>query len=145
MRTRTGEWYEVVVAYEKLGEDGLAKKTKDTVVVEAASLGDAEERVLEEFASSSIGETKCIKAGLANYKEIFFADDGDIFYKAKVNFITLCEGSGKEKKTANYYLTNASSIENARRNIVEVFNGTMIDYVIATIGESGIIEVYEQK
>jgi hypothetical protein len=144
MRTKTGEWYEVVVAYEKLGEDGLAKKTKDTVVVEAASLGDAEERVLEEFASSSIGETKCIKAGLANYKEIFFSDEGDIFYKAKVNFITLCEGSGK-KKTANYYLTNASSIENARRNIVDVFNGTMIDYVIATIGESGIIDVYEQK
>lgn len=145
MRTRTGEWYEVVVAYEKLGEDGLAKKSKDMVVVEAASLGDAEERVLEEFASASTGETKCIKAGLANYKEIFFADDGDIFYKAKVNFITLDECSRKEKKTANNYLTNASSIEKARRNIDEVLGGTMIDYVIATLGESGIIEVYEKK
>lgn len=145
MRTRTGEWYEVVVAYEKMGEDGLVKKTKETVVVEAASLGDAETRVLEETAPMSAGETKCIKAGLANYKEIFFADEGDIFYKAKVNFITIDEYTDKEKKTANYYLTNASSIENARRNIVEVFNGTMIDYVIANLGESSIVDVYEKE
>lgn len=144
MRQKSGKYFEVVVAFEKMGEDGLTKKTKETVVVEAFSIGEAEKRALEEYAPMATGEAECVKAGLASYKEIFFADEGDIFYKAKVALITYSETSGKEKRTNVYYLTNAPSIEAARKNIVEAYKDSAADYVIANIGESKVVEVYEK-
>lgn len=145
MRQKSGKFFEVVVAFEKMGEDGLTKKTKETVVVEAFSLGEAEQRALEEYAPLAVGAPECVKAGLAPYKEIFFADEGDIFYKAKVALITINETTDKEKRTNVYYLTNAATIESARKNIVEAYNGSMQDYVIASIAESKVLEVYEKK
>ena len=144
MRQKSGKYFEVVVAFEKMGEDGLTKKTKETVVVEAFSLGEAETMALEEYASVATGAPECVKAGLASYKEIFFADEGDIFYKAKVALISYSETSGKEKRTNVYYLTNAPSIEAARKNIVEAYKDSAADYVIANIGESKVVEVYEK-
>lgn len=145
MRQKSGKYFEVVVAFEKMGEDGMTKKTKETVVVEAFNLAEAEMRALEEYAPLATGAPECVKAGLASYKEIFFADEGDIFYKAKVAIITLNEVTKKEKRTNVYYLTNAHTIEAARKNIVEAYNGSLQDYVIANIGESKVVEVYEKK
>lgn len=145
MRTKSGKYFEVVVAFEKMCDDGLAKKTKETVVVEAFSIGEAEKRALEEYAPLATGAPECVKAGLASYKEIMFADHGEIFYKVKVAIITINESTDKEKRTNIYYLTNADSIEAARQNIVEAYKGTVMDYVIANIGESKIVEVYEAK
>ena len=84
MRQKSGKYFEVVVAFEKMGEDGLTHRTKETVVVEAFNLSEAEQRALEEYAPLAVGAPECVKAGLASYKEIFFADEGDIFYKARV-------------------------------------------------------------
>lgn len=145
MRQKSGKYFEVVVAFEKMGEDGMTKKTKETVVVEAFNLAEAERRALEEYEPLATGAPECVKAGLASYKEIFFADEGDIFYKAKVALITLNEVTNKEKRTNVYYLTNAHTIEAARKNIVEAYNGSLQDYVIANIGESKVVEVYEKK
>ena len=145
MRQKSGKFFEVVVAYEKINEDGLTKNVRETVVAEAFTCGEAENRALEETASMSYGEVDCQKVGIAPYKEIFFADDGDIFYKTRVSLITFDEVSGKEKRTNVYHLTNANTIEAARKNIVEAYNGTTIDYVIASISETKITEVYEKK
>ena len=144
MRQKSGKYFEVVVAFEKMGEDGLTHRTKETVVVEAFNLSEAEQRALEEYAPLAVGAPECVKAGLASYKEIFFADEGDIFYKAKVALITLSDTTGKEKRTNVYYLTNAPSIEAARKNIVEAYKDSAADYVIANIGESKVVEVYEK-
>lgn len=144
MRQKSGKYFEVVVAYEKMGEDGLCRKTKETVVVEAFTCSDAEKRALEETAPLASGECECVKVGLASYKEIFFAEEGDVFYKVRVSLITINEVSNKEKRTNVYYLTNASTIEGARKNVVEAYNGSMQDYVIASISETKITEVYEK-
>ena len=145
MRQKSGKYFEVVVSFEKTGEDGLDKKVKETVVVEAFNLAQAEERAIEEYTPLAIGAPECVKAGVAPYKEIFFADEGEIFYKAKVALITINESNDKEKRTNVYYLTNASSIEDARKNIVEAYKGSTQDYVIASISESKVVEVYEKK
>ena len=145
MRQKSGKYFEVVVDFEKMCEDGLTKKTKETVVVEAFNLSEAEQRALEEYTPIAVGAPECIKAGLASYKEIFFADEGDIFYKARVALITISETTDKEKRTNVYYLTNAPTIESARQNIVEAYRGSAADYVIANLGETKIVEVYEKK
>lgn len=145
MRQKSGKYFEVVVQYDKVFEDGLVKTTKDVVVVEAVTCADAERRALEEIAPLCAGEADCVKVALATYKEIFFADEGDIFYKSRVVIITMDEYTNKEKRTNIYYLTNATSIEEARKNIVAAYANSVQDYVIASLSETKVIDVYEKK
>ena len=42
MRSRTANWYETTVRYEKTMEDGMQKKISELYVVDAVSFGDAE-------------------------------------------------------------------------------------------------------
>ena len=83
----------------------------------------------------------------APFKEIFFSDDemADKWYKAKLQFITIDEHTEKEKRTKVTYLVQAGSFEGARKNIDEVMGGTMIDYVISSVSETNIMDVFEYK
>ena len=83
----------------------------------------------------------------ASYKEIFFSDEGtaDHWYKAKVQFITIDEKTEKEKRTNVYYLVQASTIHQAVKNIDEVMGSTMIDYAIAAVSETTIMDVFEYQ
>ena len=67
------------------------------------------------------------------------------WYKAKLHFITIDEKTEKEKKSVVNYLVEGCSLESARENIDEVMKGTMIDYRIAGVNETNIIDVFECK
>ena len=145
MRSRTAIWFLCKIRYEKVTEDGLQKKVTELYVVDALSFTEAEERIMEEMATYISGEFEVWEIDRAVYKEIFFSDDdmADKWYKAKLKFITIDERTAKEKKTTVYYLVQAGSFEGARRNIVEVMGGTMIDYVIDTVSETAVMDVFE--
>ena len=145
MRSRTAEWFECKIRYEKVMEDGLQKKVTETYVVDALSFSEAEERIIEEMSSYISGEFNVTDIKKANYKEIFFAnqDAADKWYKAKLQFVTIDEKTAKESRTNIYYLVNAGSFNGAVKNIDEVMGGTMIDYVIAAMSETTIMDVFE--
>ena len=65
------------------------------------------------------------------------------WYKSKVAFITIDEKTDKEKRTNVYYLVEGISLESARKNIDEVMGSTMIDYVICSVSETKIEDVFE--
>lgn len=65
------------------------------------------------------------------------------WYKSKVQFVTIDERSAKEKKTSVYYLVEGCSLESARNNIDTVFDKSMCDYIIASIAETNIMDVFE--
>ena len=145
MRSRTAEWFECKIRYEKVMEDGLQKRVSETYVVDALSFSEAEERIIEEMSSYISGEFDVTDIKKASYKEIFFADQdtADKWYKAKLQFITIDEKTDKEKRATVTYLVNAGSFNGAVKNIEEVMGGTMIDYVIASVSETTIMDVYE--
>ena len=145
MRSRTAEWFICDIRYEKVMEDGLQKKVKEPYVVDALSFSEAEERIIEEMGSYISGEFDVQEIDRAPFKEIFFSDDemADKWYKAKLQFITIDEKTDKEKKTNVIYLVQAGSFDGARRNIDEVMGGTMIDYRIAAVSETNIMDVFE--
>lgn len=147
MRTRTSTWKECIIQYEKTLENCMQKKVRETYVVDALSFTEAEARIIEEMKSYISGEFDVANINPAVYKVIFFSDEAaaDKWYKARLQFITMDEKSGKEKRTNVYYLVQASSFENARQNIVEVMSGTMIDYVIAKVEETKIMDVFEYQ
>lgn len=65
------------------------------------------------------------------------------WYKSKLQFITIDEVSAKEKKTNVYYLVEGASLESARNNIDNVMDKTMIDYIISSVAETPIMDVFE--
>lgn len=146
MRIKSAIFYECKVRYEKTMEDGMEKKVTETYVVDALSFTEAEGRIIEDMKPYvGDGEMDVTAIKIASYKDVFFsdADKDDKFYKVRSNFITLDEKSGKEKKTAVDYLVQAASVDGARKNLDEVMSGTMIDYVIVSVVETGIMDVFE--
>ena len=145
MRSRTAVWFECKIAYEKVMEDGLQKKVKESYVVDALSFTEAESRIMEEMSSYISGEFTIDNINKASYKEIFFSDDAmaDRWYKAKLQFITIDEKTEKEKRSNVFYLVQAGTLKGAVSNIESVMGTTMVDYVIASINETTLMDVFE--
>ena len=147
MRSRTAEWFETKIKYEKTMEDGQPKKVSEQYVVDALSFTEAERRITEEMSAYISGEFDVADIKKATYKEIFFSDaeSADRWYKAKLQFITIDEKTEKEKRSNVYYLVQAGTLPAAVKNIGEVMGGTMIDYVIASIAETQLMDVFEYE
>ena len=145
MRSRTAIWFECKIRYEKVMEDGLQKKVNENYVVDALSFTEAEKRIMEEMSSYISGEFTIKDIKIAPYKEIFFSDDelADRWYKAKLEFITIDEKTEKEKRSAVNYLVQAGTLKGAVGNIESVMGTTMIDYVIASVAETKLMDVFE--
>ena len=145
MRSRTATWFECKIRYEKVTEDGLQKKVNENYVVDALSFSEAETRITEEMSSYISGEFEVADIKKAAYKEVFFTDDNiaDKWYKAKLQFITIDEKTEKEKRSTVNYLVQAGSMNGAMKNIDEVMGGTMIDYVVSSVSETTLMDVYE--
>lgn len=144
MRSRTARWFEVKVCYEKQTEKGTSKKVKEAYVVDALSFSEAEMRITEEM-EVYCSDFDVVEEKIAGYGEIFFTDNAedDKWYKCKLQFITIDEKTEKEKRSNVYYLVQGATLEKARKNIDEVMSGTMIDYVIASVSETAIMDVFE--
>ena len=145
MKSRTAIWFECKIAYEKVMEDGLQKKVSESYVVDALSFTEAEKRIMEDMSSYISGEFTIKDIKIAPYKEIFFSDEelADRWYKAKLEFITIGEKTEKEKRSAVNYLVQAGTLKGAVGNIESVMGTTMIDYVIASVTETKLMDVFE--
>lgn len=147
MRSRTSDWLETKIKYDKVQEDGSQKKVTELYVVDALSFGEAEEKITREMKSYVTGEYSVKNITPANYHEIFFSDNSkdDKWYKAKLQFITIDEKTEKEKRQTVFYLVQGNSTESAQKAIAEVMGQTMIDYVVVSISETKILDVFEHS
>ena len=147
MRSRTATWFECKIRYEKTMEDGLQKKVIETYVVDALSFTEAEQRIMEEMSSYISGEFEVSDIKRAAYKEIFFSDEdlADRWYKTKLQFITIDEKTEKEKRSSVNYLVQAGTLNGAVKNIDTAMGGSMIDYVISSVAETTLMDVFEYK
>ncbi|MFV0242585.1 MAG: DUF4494 domain-containing protein [Lacrimispora sphenoides] len=135
-------WFECKVSYEKTLENGMQKKVTEAFLVDALSFTEAEARIIEAIKPYISGEFTITDIKRAKLSELFFNDNGDRFFKAKVVFISLDERSGSEKKTAVYMLAQASDIEEARKVINKGMEGTLADYNIEALNETKILDVF---
>ena len=138
-------WIETKIRYNKVMEDGALKSVTETNIVNALSFTEAEARIIEEVKPYISSEFTVSAVKKTNISEIFYDERGDRWYKVKVLFITLDEKSGIEKQTANYMLVQASDFHNALENFMEGMKSTMADFKIASISETNIMDVFEEK
>ena len=145
MRTKTSDWFEVKMRYDKVHEDGYEKKVTESYVVEALSFGEAEKTAMEFLGSYVSGEIQVVNINLMKFQEVFFNEQEscDRYYKAILQFITIDEKTEREKHTQVYYLVQASSFDNCKDTIRTIMDDTMIDYQIASVSETKVIDVIE--
>lgn len=141
----TKTWFECRIRYEKTMENGMIKKVTEPYLVDALSFTEAEARIIEEMTPYISGEFTVSDIKRANYSELFFSDDvsADRWFKCKLTFITLDEKSGAEKKTSTNVLVQASDLRDAVKKLDEGMKGSMADYIISSMAETAIMDVYE--
>jgi len=133
-------YFEVKITFDKTLENGKEKKVSELYLVDAVSFTEAEMKinafaVLPNFKVKSIRQYKV--AEIVNNIDSEYTS----YFKCKLNFISLDEKSGKEKKTAVYMLVDAETLDNAKTLLVEYMSGILDDYVIEKIEETKIIAV----
>lgn len=147
MRTKTSNWFEVKMRYDKVHEDGYEKKVTESYVVEALSFGEAEKKAMEFLGCYVSGEIQVVNINPMKFQEVFFNEQEscDRYYKAILQFITIDEKTEREKHTQVYYLVQASSFDNCKDTIRTIMDGTMVDYQIASVSETKVIDVIEHE
>ncbi|WP_279054223.1 DUF4494 domain-containing protein [Hoylesella timonensis] len=147
MRTKSSVWFEVKLRYDKVHEDGYEKKVTESYVVDALSFGEAEETAVEFLGSYVSGEIQVVNINPMKFHEVFFNEQEscDRYYKVILQFITIDEKTEREKHTQVYYLVQASSFDNCKDTIRSIMERTMIDYQIASVSETKVIDVIEHE
>ena len=137
-------WFETKIRYEKTMENGMNKKVTEPYLVDALSHTEAEARIIEEQKPYIQGEFEVTAVRKTNYSEIFFSDDpaADRWYKVKLGFITLDEKSGSEKKTYTNVLVQSPDLRQAVKDLDAGMKGSMADYIIVSVAETAIMDVY---
>lgn len=136
-------WMLTKVRYEKITETGLQKNVTESYLVDAMSFCEAEKKITKEMESFISGDLAVTAISHYKVSESFLNETGDRYYRSKLEFITLDEKSGSEKKQGVYFLVQANTIEEARNIIVSEMKKTMIDYDIVKIEETKILDVFK--
>lgn len=138
--------YECGVRYERIMENGMNKKVTELYLVDACSFAEAEGRITKEMEPYISGDFDVVTIKRTNYSEIVEGlSTADKWFKAKLVFITIDENSGKEKKTATHFIVSASDINNAHICVVEHMKGSVMDFEIATLDETKIMDIFRYK
>lgn len=141
------EWFECKVRYDKTMENGLSKQVTETYLVDALSFTEAERRFIEEIEPFMGGEFTVTDIRRTKIAELFESNDGlaDRWFKCKVAFITLDEKTGAEKRANQMMMIQAIDLRNAVKALDKAMEGTLGDYVIVSVAESPVMDVYRYK
>ena len=138
------QWFECKIKIDKTTADGVIKTSTENYLVDALSFTEAEARITEEMQPYISGEFKVDSVKRVRVSEMFFDETGDRWYKAKVNFVTLDEKKGVEKRTAGYMYVQATEFSKALQNLMEGMKGTMSDFEVASITETTLLDVFKE-
>ena len=136
-------YFLVKVSYESMTPSGSMKKVRESYVIDAVSFTEAEARTIGELQPKIDRELVVDAMSKVSFSGIIRTGK-ERWYKAKLNYITIDERSGKEKRKATFMLVEADSVEEANKIIVG-FMGMAIskEYEIDTIGDYKIEEVFD--
>ena len=138
------QWFECKIKIDKTTADGVIKTSTENYLVDALSFTEAEARITEEMQPYISGDFKVDSVKRVRVSEMFFDETGDRWYKAKVNFVTLDEKKGVEKRTASYMYVQATEFSKALQNLMEGMKGTMSDFEVASITETTLLDVFKE-
>ena len=113
-------------------------------MIDAYTVTEAEARLIEEITPfTSNGEFSVSSIKKEKLADLFLSDDEDAtyFYKCKVNFISLDEKKGVEKRVPATMIVKAASVIEAAKRIEKELASGIGDWQIASVTETNIMDV----
>ena len=141
-------WFECKVSYERQADSMGMKKVSESYLVDALSFTEAEKRIIKEIRPFvSVGELEVVNIRRARIAELFLNDEAedDRYFRAKVNFITVDEKSGSEKKTSATMIVKSDSLPNAVTELKAQLDSQMASYEIAAVTDTPILDVFQYE
>lgn len=135
-------WYECKVKYLKIDQGGFEQKVNDTYLIDAVSYTDAESRVFEIMKEITRGDFQIVTIRKSNITEVISKNDGEWWYRAKINMVTIDEEKGKEKKASQFILVMANDISDALKQLDEGLSYMLIPYATTSLQLSNIADVF---
>ena len=137
-------WFLCKISYEKTMENGMNKKVTEPYLVDALSHTEAEARIIKEMEPYIGGEFTVSGIVPAKYSDLFFSEDtsSDRWFKCRLAYLTIDEKSGTEKRTCTNVCVQASDLRDAVKKLDEGMKGSMTDYIIVSVAETPIMDVY---
>lgn len=141
-------WFECKVSYERQADSMGMKKVSESYLVDALSFTEAEKRIIKEIRPFvSVGELEVVNIRRARIAELFLNDEAedDRYFRAKVNFITVDEKSGSEKKTSATMIVKSDSLPNAVTELKAQLDSQMASYEISAVTDTQILDVFQYE
>lgn len=141
-------WFECKVSYERQADSMGMKKVSESYLVDALSFTEAEKRIIKEIRPFvSVGELEVVNIRRARIAELFLHEEAedDRYFRAKVNFITVDEKSGSEKKTSATMIVKSDSLPNAVTELKAQLDSQMASYEIASVTDTQILDVFQYE
>lgn len=141
-------WFECKVSYERQADSMGMKKVSESYLVDALSFTEAEKRIIKEVRPFvSVGELEVVNIRRARIAELLLNEEAedDRYFRAKVNFITVDEKSGSEKKTSATMIVKSDSLPNAVTELKAQLDSQMASYEIAAVTDTQILDVFQYE
>ena len=141
-------WFECKVSYERQADSMGMKKVSESYLVDALSFTEAEKRIIKEVRPFvSVGELEVVNIRRARIAELFLNEEAedDCYFRARVNFITVDEKSGSEKKTSATMIVKSDSLPNAVTELKAQLDSQMASYEIAAVTDTQILDVFQYE
>jgi hypothetical protein len=135
-------WFECKIKYVKVTESGKEQTVTENFLLDAVSFTDAETRMMRQMEQMAKGEFSVTDIKKSRIAEVFPFDNGEWWFKATINLVTVDEKAGKEKKLRTYYLVMADDIKEALERLGESLSYLVIPYVVSSLAVSTIADVF---
>ena len=135
-------WFECKVKYTKVLESGKEQTVTENFLLDAVSFSDAETRMIRQIQQMVKGDFTVTDIKKSKIAEVFPYENGEWWFKATINLVTIDEEAGKEKKLRTFYLVMADDIKEALTRLDESLSFLVIPYVVSSLAVSTIVDVF---
>jgi len=135
-------WFQCKVKYAKENEQGLLKAISEQYLIDAVSFTEAEAILYDRLGSVIRGDFQVTAIAKSNIVDVFFYEDQDTWFKAKIQYIVADADSGKEKKVTQFMLVTASDVPQAHERIQESLSNMLVSFQVPDVTITQVIEVF---
>lgn len=135
-------WFLVKVKYARENEEGLLKSISEQYLVDGISFTEVEAIIYDRLGSQIRGDFQVTAIAKSNIVDVFYYEDIDIWFKAKITYLIADGESGKEKKVIQHMLVTARDVPQAHERIQESLSNMLVSFHVPDVIETGIVEVF---
>ena len=135
-------WFSCKIQYEKQDQNGRVSKASEQYLIQALSFTEVETRMTRILAND-VPQFIFQNIARAKVNEVFRFPGCEGWFKCKVFFIYVDESNGKDKRVPYIIYVQADNILQAYEHLEQKMVGNVIDYALAEIAVSQILDVID--